>query len=154
MQVHRLSGYLATVCSCAIIVGVWLMHMRGISVDVSGFMQTEILMSVWFLLTCLQAVLAARHRDHSIHQNWAMRHIASGIWVAVQRLLIAPGAVLGLMGVVDWSDLELRKLWFVRLAGLSWLICVGAVEVVIWRRWWQGRRKEVGAKTAPKAKAS
>jgi len=44
----------------------------------------------WFVYTCMQAVRMARSGQYRLHQKWMIRHVASGLWVAAQRLIVFP----------------------------------------------------------------
>lgn len=57
---------------------------------------------VWFVVTGFQAGAAARRRALQRHRAWAMRHVASGIFVAVQRMLI-PLLSVGLRFGLGWE---------------------------------------------------
>lgn len=45
-------------------------------------------MGVWFAFTSTMAVLEARKKRFQSHKHYIYRHIGSGLWVAIQRLLI------------------------------------------------------------------
>ncbi len=46
------------------------------------------LLIIWFLYTAIRAILYARNKQFILHQRYFIRHIASGIWVAIQRVFI------------------------------------------------------------------
>jgi hypothetical protein len=45
-------------------------------------------MALWFCVTGITALVAARRRDFSAHKVWVIRHVASGIWVSIMRAMI------------------------------------------------------------------
>jgi len=47
-----------------------------------------ILEASWFAWTACMAVFKARAKDFESHKNYIYRHIASGLWVAIQRLIL------------------------------------------------------------------
>ena len=50
--------------------------------------QLLFLVGGWFLYTLTRSIYYARQKDFANHQRWMVRHVAGGIWVAVQRLLV------------------------------------------------------------------
>ena len=44
--------------------------------------------NAWFLWTAFKAVIHARNKRFELHQKYFIRHVASGIWVSIQRNLI------------------------------------------------------------------
>lgn len=46
--------------------------------------------AIWFLITAIQAVRMARAKKILDHKKWMYRHVASGIWIAVQRIILYP----------------------------------------------------------------
>lgn len=47
--------------------------------------------SIWFTITGILALYYARCRKFALHERWVVRHIAAGLWIALQR-------IFGLMG--------------------------------------------------------
>ena len=43
---------------------------------------------IWFLYTSIRAVLEAQKRNFVFHQHWIVRHVGSGIWVSLMRVLL------------------------------------------------------------------
>ena len=107
---HRVSGYAFCVSSVMMMVGLALIDYRGLEyfhmdfpsipthqnmsligldrplgLSHSGFFR---ICGVWFSVSLLVAIGAACRRQLKVHERFVYRHIASGIWVALQRLYI------------------------------------------------------------------
>ena len=123
--VHRTLGYIFTMSSVLLIVGVFfidrndlgyvqndyptlvpkLLSKEGMAIaDEFGLFGhiTRLLfpfdrlimlfISIWFTVTILMAVVMAREGKFKNHRAWIYRHTASGLWVAVMRILVVIGA--------------------------------------------------------------
>ncbi|KAG2500777.1 hypothetical protein HYH03_001539 [Edaphochlamys debaryana] len=95
----------------------------------SGLLVLRLLM-VWFMWTALAAVAAARSRRYDKHATWAVRHIASGIWVVVQRLLLSIVAMAAAAAGVTWS-VKARHDLFAAAATVSIVSSLVAGEVYV-----------------------
>jgi hypothetical protein len=97
-RLHRIMGYTFMAMSAIIMVGVVIIFQRDLlfikflrDVPAGSFLVSEIaivLMGAWFLWTAVMAMMEVRSRRFAEHQFWIVRHIGSGIWVAVMRILI------------------------------------------------------------------
>jgi hypothetical protein len=105
--VHRRMGYLFLTTSLLMSVGLGLILHRGLFFEHHDFpdlvaplpsrnyyynySNTAILMvilGIWFLGTAIAAIYCARSHQFVRHQKWIIRHIASGLWIAIQRVLL------------------------------------------------------------------
>ena len=96
-KLHRIVGYIFVVTSIIMTVGVGIILKRGLLYEESftdlpplkvSAAPGIIFMSGWFLVTATVAILQARAKKFASHQRYIIRHIASGIWVALQRVLL------------------------------------------------------------------
>jgi hypothetical protein len=97
-KIHRRLGYMFLICALSMSLGVPIILKRGLSFEhffadlpplpfsSHPFM---VLLAMYFAWTALYSIQQARNRKFANHQKWMIRHIASGMWVAVQRFLIA-----------------------------------------------------------------
>ena len=79
--------------------------------------------AAWFLITISLAVWHAAHRRFSQHRKWILRHIASGIWVAVQRLYV---------GISNGKTPAEQKIAFGDGAVVGVVLCCAAAELAVW----------------------
>lgn len=100
---------------------------------VSALTEPFIVLSAgWFVFTLVRSWVAAIRRRFAEHEEWALRHIASGQWIALHRLL---------QSVLTWpllqprfGDTKLIQTALFGTAGLvSWAICVACAEVAVSR---------------------
>lgn len=61
---------------------------RGRRAGVSSTVIFLCFLSLWFIYTAAVAFYCATKKRFHLHQKWLIRHVASGIWVAIQRALI------------------------------------------------------------------
>lgn len=66
--------------------GVERMTLPVIDVPIGDVLQCVI--AGYFLYTAVVAVDYAKKKDFKNHSNWMMRHVASGMWVVIQRVLL------------------------------------------------------------------
>ena len=99
---HRYMGYTFIVISQLMTIGVFIIINRGLLYenffpdlpprDNDGPVSTEVFLSglaLWFSFTSLYSVrYATSKQQFHKHQIWIIRHVSSGIWVILQRLLI------------------------------------------------------------------
>lgn len=136
-KMHRLLGYIFFAASVSISLGVFIIIKRKLTF-MSFFPEVPknwnhdlveigmVGMSLWFIYTALQAVQLARANKIALHQKWMYRHVASGIWVAVQRMLLVPPMVyykITLEPPEKASQFAQREI-FATAAELGWLICI------------------------------
>ncbi|GFR47015.1 hypothetical protein Agub_g8699, partial [Astrephomene gubernaculifera] len=93
------------------------------------------LVTCWFITTAYLAFKHARARRFQWHADWAVRHVASGGWVIVQRLLIILLASAARAAGVVWSDRQRQEL-FIVLEQVSMAACIAGAEVLLQRRQW------------------
>mmetsp|Transcript_6040 Transcript_6040/g.9225 ORF Transcript_6040/g.9225 Transcript_6040/m.9225 type:complete len:302 (+) Transcript_6040:269-1174(+) len=53
-------------------------------------------LTCWFVFTAFTAISKIRSRDYQSHRNFIVRHIGSGIWVALQRIIFGMCNIAGL----------------------------------------------------------
>jgi len=107
LQYHKQLGYVFVVLGLLMMAGFCVIDRRGLvfthfdypniaagdHVSAMGldFISHDWLMRVaaaWFTFTLILAVYYARQKQFAAHRRFIYRHIASGLWVAVQRLWI------------------------------------------------------------------
>lgn len=97
-RLHRVSGYVFILTSLVMGAGVFLIIKRDLlfenyfDVDKPDIFPSKpflILLTFYFMGTSLAALKSARDRKFAAHEKWIVRHISSGIWVALQRVLIS-----------------------------------------------------------------
>ena len=103
-RLHRFLGTIFLVCAAAMSVGIGIILHRGLLFEnffedlpadeiflVDRKIVTPILTvaaTLWFAFTAVQALRYAKARQFRAHQKYIVRHIASGMWIAVQRVVI------------------------------------------------------------------
>ncbi|KAG2430099.1 hypothetical protein HXX76_010198 [Chlamydomonas incerta] len=92
-------------------------------------------LNAWFVLTAAAALVQARRRRFASHGAWALRHIASGAWVVVQRLGVSAVSGVAMVAGVKWSE-EARYDVFGKIAAASIVACVVGAEAYV--RWGGG----------------
>jgi len=104
---HRLLGYLFLATALPIACGVLIIVDRKLTFGHSfpelppqnlwtdsGYPPFLTLLACWFAGTVLYAIYLARHKRYMQHRIWMIRHIAGGIFVAVQRFVYIPLCIL------------------------------------------------------------
>ncbi|KAF5826578.1 hypothetical protein DUNSADRAFT_2640 [Dunaliella salina] len=140
-RIHRLCGYLHVAVSVVLMAGVAIMQSRKMYFSMHPAVVWYINISAtWFLFSLGYAVLAARAHLYRAHRAWMLRHIASGTWVAVQRILIAAVAlplehVSGIGQPTEWH----RQVLFGGASVVAFVGCVLFCEIYLW---W-GLRKQM-----------
>jgi len=95
---HRTVGYVFVSTSILMMVGVGIILKRGLLYE-NSFSDLPppklstaygiVFQSCWFLVTVIVAtVQAARAKNFASHQRFIIRHVASGIWISLQRVLL------------------------------------------------------------------
>ncbi|CAJ1960316.1 unnamed protein product [Cylindrotheca closterium] len=99
---HRRAGYAFLGSSLLMTVGMFLIVIKKLTFDydyeglappLSKFEEiqtkaTILGMGLWFAFTSSMAVTEARKKRFQSHKHYIYRHVGSGLWVAIQRLLI------------------------------------------------------------------
>lgn len=99
------------------------LHQIPILKMTNGEAQLLFFVGGWFLYTLTRSIQYARRKDFANHQQWMVRHVAGGIWVAPQRLLVGiiSSSYGFLMGEVPVSGhvqgMMFSQVSFVALAG-------------------------------------
>lgn len=144
---HRMTGYVFLCTVPLITAGVYIIAYKKLTFDYSfpdlmastrGFSELGLspfensifvmklffyILAAYFTLTALLALRFALRGQYAAHRAWMVRHAASGIWVAVQRLYVGArgaarpaaqraafydGAVVAVVAVVGLAELYLR----------------------------------------------
>ena len=98
-KIHRYMGYMFLVCSFLMSTGLAVLMIRNLNFEDSfgdlpaiplwkSSKPKVVILGIWFTWTALRALICARRRRFLQHQYWIIRHIASGIFVAVQRVVL------------------------------------------------------------------
>lgn len=91
-----------------------------------------VLSAGWFSYTLIRAWLAATRRRFAEHEEWALRHIASGQWIALMRMIQAMFTIPLLQP--RFGDTKLIQSALFGTSGYaSWAICVACAEVAVGR---------------------
>lgn len=96
-QLHRIMGYTFVATAIIMMMGVVIIIQRGLLFENSldelppdpatpVFLSS---VSIWFLVTIVMATHEARHARFASHRKWILRHIAAGLWIAVQRVIVS-----------------------------------------------------------------
>ena len=104
-KLHRYIGYTFFTSSLLMAIGVVIIIRRKLMFEnfyddlplspssPSSFVPTEVVlyaMNLYFVVTAAMAwKKAAIDRSFGEHQDWMIRHVASGMWVGIQRVLLA-----------------------------------------------------------------
>lgn len=96
---HKVGGYMLAVAAMLIGIGAgWIIH-QGLFHE-NFFPDLEplsysgapgiLLLAIYFVgsMTC-SIYMAAVRGDYHLHRKWMVRHIASGIWISLQRILLS-----------------------------------------------------------------
>jgi hypothetical protein len=91
--------------------------------------------TAWFAITAVVALQAARQRRYAEHARWMLRHVAAGIWVAVQRILVlAATMVVSAAGGTDRDDVVRVRLFYM-FGAVSSVLCMGCAELALLSGW-------------------
>mmetsp|Transcript_46083 Transcript_46083/g.109888 ORF Transcript_46083/g.109888 Transcript_46083/m.109888 type:complete len:348 (-) Transcript_46083:88-1131(-) len=107
--------------------------------DVPHAVVTMNLASVWFCYTAVTALAAAKRRDFATHKRWAVRHVASGIWISMMRALLPVlhfalriGSLLLWGRAVDTSEMIFLKAIWNDAGSFSIVTCFLLGEFALW----------------------
>mmetsp|Transcript_137328 Transcript_137328/g.242705 ORF Transcript_137328/g.242705 Transcript_137328/m.242705 type:complete len:311 (-) Transcript_137328:188-1120(-) len=88
--------------------------------------------AAWFSYTLVRSWSAAKRRRFAEHEEWVLRHIASGQWISLMRIL--QGSVTMPALIPRFGDTKMMQSTFFVLSGLiSWSLCVAGAELGILR---------------------
>jgi hypothetical protein len=136
---HRISGYVFILTSLVMGAGVFIILKRDLlfenyfDVDEPDILPTKPflgLLAVYFMGTALAALKSARDRKFTAHRKWIIRHIASGIWVALQRVLL--GTVFQVIYSARPVSPESQKGAFKSAGLIATLVCLGVGEYTVY----------------------
>lgn len=97
-RLHRAMGYVFVAICALMLVGIYIIFQRDLLFEhfldevPKTDMSADIFLiglAIWFGITITMATIEARRKRFAIHQSWILRHIASGMWIAVQRVIIS-----------------------------------------------------------------
>lgn len=84
----------------------------------------------WFAYTMQRALNAAWRKRFAEHEDWVMRHVASGQWISLMRILLLPGFKLAL----PYGDTqEVVSSVFYSAGIAAWIACVLGAELAVMR---------------------
>lgn len=96
-QTHRIMGRVFIATSMLMMAGVAIILKRGLMYEEFfsdlpppnfSTLPGIVLQSAWFLVTAIVSTLQARAKKFASHQRFIIRHVASGIWISLQRILL------------------------------------------------------------------
>lgn len=87
--------------------------------------------AAWFTYTMYRSLSAAWRKRFADHEDWAMRHIASGQWVSLMRILFSGSLPLVFSRYGDTQEVLTSA--FIGSAVAAWIACVSAAELAIVR---------------------
>lgn len=92
-------------------------------------------MTIWFDISLLVSIYYARSKKNKLHhQRWMNRHIASGIWVALQRVLLVSvyPMIYSALGLMPLSRYHQRRV-FGEAAWIAMVLCMCSAEYMNYR---------------------
>mmetsp|Transcript_32906 Transcript_32906/g.72189 ORF Transcript_32906/g.72189 Transcript_32906/m.72189 type:complete len:277 (+) Transcript_32906:510-1340(+) len=130
-KVHRVSGYAFLTSSILMAIGILVILARDLTfhndypshippADDAELLQMKTSITVltgWFVYTALAAVVKARSKDFEAHRAFVVRHVGSGIWIALQRIIVVCFQGLGLVS----GPLQMRNLFGSAVTGSTCL---------------------------------
>lgn len=137
---HRITGYAFLTTSILMAVGIVAILARDLTfhndypshippVNDAELLQTNasmILLTGWFVCTATVAVVKARSKDFKSHRNFIIRHVGSGIWIALQRIVVVSFQGLGLVS----GPLQMRNLFGGAATGCTFVTILTSEYVV------------------------
>ena len=143
-HLHRLVGRALLAISGLMMYGVWLIDQQGLHYHINDFTSldpgaasTFIFFdhvprlepaAGYFIVTGLMALVSARRRQIAAHRVWVMRHVAGGLWVGLQRMLIGLAHMV-LRRFADTRQPALQKSIFGDSAYLAILLSIIMAEL-------------------------
>jgi hypothetical protein len=100
--IHRALGYIFALCSALVSLGLLFIHLHGLSFlqedtliasrigisHIPSLLVVSGVLSLFFFFSMVRAVQLARQKRFCEHRAWIIRHLGSGIWVALQRIYL------------------------------------------------------------------
>lgn len=130
-KVHKASGYAFLTSSILMAIGILVILARDLTfhndypshippaddVELLQMKASITVLTGWFVYTAMAAVVKARSKDFEEHRAFVIRHIGSGIWIALQRIVVVCFQVLGLVS----GPLQMRNLFGSAATGSTFL---------------------------------
>ena len=114
-------------------VGYVLIELRGlVLLDHSAKAFALRAVAAWFACTGAVAWGLARAQRFEQHRAWAFRHLASGLWVALQRVMLAVFSVASHVAGWTFEAPGSREHVFESAAALAVVLCLGTCELYLW----------------------
>mmetsp|Transcript_23094 Transcript_23094/g.42849 ORF Transcript_23094/g.42849 Transcript_23094/m.42849 type:complete len:255 (-) Transcript_23094:1202-1966(-) len=97
-RIHRWIGYIFFSCVVLMALGLCIILQRDLLFETSfpdlppplvSFRPIVLMDTLYFVGTAFYSLQLAKKRQFWKHQRWVVRHIASGLFIAIQRILIA-----------------------------------------------------------------
>jgi len=85
----------------------------------------------WFSYTLYRSVTAAWRKRFSEHEEWVMRHVASGQWIGLMRIFLGKGFPFGFKTYGDTQEVLTNV--FLGCGIGAWICCVSAAELAVSR---------------------
>lgn len=102
-QAHRIVGRIFMFSSLMIFLGFLVIMSKGLFfekfleennislirfVNISSASLMVSVLAMWFLYTGMMSLWYARHKNILLHQQYMIRHVGSGIWISIQRVVL------------------------------------------------------------------
>ncbi|KXZ46693.1 hypothetical protein GPECTOR_41g657 [Gonium pectorale] len=104
--------------------GIWTKLQQQQPANIAGLRA----IALWFALTGGMAGYHARRRRYAAHRRWAVRHLAAGGWVIVQRLFIGCAMLWARATGLAWSMRQRHEL-FGAAGATAIALCLAGAEV-------------------------
>ena len=148
---HRTLGYLFLVTAIVMSYGILVILLKHLTFEdhfakllqyapdstlslVAIFNKVAILaLALYFPGTAVVAVRAATQGRTVVHQYTLLRHVAAGLWVAIQRVLLVVAA--GIMTIRHKNVVSpMQQRWYFAVTAYAgMMVSFGAAEMAIWR---------------------
>lgn len=100
-RLHRLTGYTFLGTSVLLMCGLCIIYQRKLVFTedfpelppIKDMMLWLVGISIWFIITGIMAFYHARCKRFALHERWVVRHIAAGLWIALQRIFAMTGSL-------------------------------------------------------------
>ena len=138
-RLHRRIGYAYMVSSMLLMIGVVIIVQRGLLFENffpdlppnKNVMSTYIGLAgltLWHLYTAIAALVYAQRRRFVLHQAYVIRNVASGVWVALQRIILVM-----ILPIFLWPPIsrQVQREAFGRASQVASVVCIVAGEYTI-----------------------